>query len=68
MEMIKKQYIINEKNERVAVVLDLKTFEKIENLLEDFGLAKLMEETLEKSHSLNLEASRVYYSKLPKTH
>jgi PHD/YefM family antitoxin component YafN of YafNO toxin-antitoxin module len=41
---IKKQYLVNEQNEPVAVLLDLKTFEKIEELLEDRLLARCLDE------------------------
>jgi hypothetical protein len=39
---IKRQYIINEDNQRVAVQMDIETFEKIEEALENYGLYKLM--------------------------
>lgn len=64
MEAIKKQYLMNEKNEATAVLLDLETFEKIETILEDYGLAKLMDETLEKSDSISLKDAKVYYASL----
>ncbi len=34
---IPRSYVINENNERIAVQLDLATFEKIEELLENQG-------------------------------
>ena len=41
---IKKQYIINEKNNKIAVQIDIETYEKIEILLEDYALGKFIEE------------------------
>ncbi|TAL43799.1 MAG: hypothetical protein EPN89_15090 [Methylovulum sp.] len=61
---INKQYIVNEANQRVAVQLDIATFEKIENVLENYALAKLMVE--DDSESLNLEEAKEYYTGLDK--
>lgn len=44
MEVLNKAYIVDEENRRVAVQLDIETFTKIEEILEDCGLARLMEE------------------------
>ncbi len=57
---IKRQYIVTDNDRKVGVVLDIETFEKIEELLEDCGLALSMEE-VEKEESLSLnEAQRCY--------
>ena len=57
---IKRQYIVTDNDRRVGVVLDIETFEKIEELLEDCGLALSMEE-VEEEESLSLnEAQRCY--------
>jgi hypothetical protein len=45
MLKLKKRYIVNEKNEPVEVVLDLASFEKLEEWLEDAWLAQKMRET-----------------------
>ena len=39
---LKRQYIVDEANQKVAVQLDIATFEKIENVLENFALVQLM--------------------------
>jgi hypothetical protein len=57
---IKKQYVTNENNEAVAVQLDLETFEKMERLLEDYALGKMIEEE-EASPHLSLEEAKAYY-------
>jgi uncharacterized protein (DUF362 family) len=45
MLTIKKKYLVDEKQRPVGVVLDMPTFRKIEELLEDFGLLRAMQET-----------------------
>jgi hypothetical protein len=62
---IKKQYIINESNKKVAVQLDIQTFEKIEQLLEDYALGQLIKEN-DSNEFLNLNEAREYYTKLKK--
>ena len=42
---ITKNYIIDENQQTIAVQIPIAEFEKIEDILEDYGLAKLMEET-----------------------
>lgn len=64
MKLLKKKYIINEKNEKIAVQLDLDTFEKIEELIEDYALGKYLEEEIE---SLSLNEAKSFYSKLTKS-
>ena len=65
MEAIKKQYIVDENNNKVAVQLDLKTFEKIEDIMENYALFKLMNEDGDEE-LLDLESAKEYYSKLDK--
>lgn len=40
---IKRQYIVEEQNQRIAVQVDIKTFEQIEEVLENYALSRLME-------------------------
>jgi rubrerythrin len=40
-----RKYIVDEKNNKIAVQLDIGTFEKIEEVLENYGLVKLIKET-----------------------
>jgi hypothetical protein len=57
----RKKYLPNENNKVIAVQLDIDTFRKIEQILEDLALGKLIEENDEKDN-LNLdEAHRYYY-------
>ncbi len=44
MTIIQKQYIVDEKDRKIAVQIDLETFEKIEEILENYALVQLMQE------------------------
>ena len=66
MEKIKRKYIVDEKNEKVAVQLDLKTFEMIEEIMENYALYQLMKEN-ENEKTLDLESAKNYYSKMEKS-
>jgi RelB Antitoxin len=62
---IKRQYIVDEQNQKVAVRLDIKTFEKIEELLENYALYRFMENT-EDDETLDLEKAKDFYAELNK--
>lgn len=66
MEMIKKKYVVDERNQKIAVQIDLKTFEKIEEILENYALVQLMKEN-ENEEILSVDQARAYYQKLVKT-
>ena len=57
---IKKKYLTDENNKVIAVQLDIDTFRKIEQILEDLALGKLIEENDEKDN-LNLEEALRYF-------
>lgn len=61
---LKRQYIVDENNQKVAVQLDLITFEKIEDVLENYGLAQFIND--EKDETLSVEDAKNYYSPLEK--
>jgi hypothetical protein len=42
---IPRKYIVDEKNNKIAVQLDIGTFEEIEEVLENYGLVKLIKES-----------------------
>ena len=65
MNVIRKQYIVNEKNQKVAVQIHLKTFEHIEEILENYALVQLMHET-EGEPALALDEAKTYYQQLEK--
>jgi hypothetical protein len=56
----KRQYIVNEDSQRVAVQLDIDTFEKIENVLENYALVQLI--NADDSETLNIEEAKKYYA------
>jgi hypothetical protein len=61
---LKRQYIVDEANQKVAVQLDIATFEKIENMLENFGLVQLMND--DESEVMTIEDAKKYYAILDK--
>ena len=65
MEMIRKQYIIDENNNKIAVQLSIDTFEKIEKILEDYALVQLMKEN-EEDEVLGIGEAKKYYNQLAK--
>lgn len=65
MLKIKRRYIVNEDEKKVAVQLDIKTFEKIERLLEDYVLAESIKSNKE-TDRLTVNEAKVYYQKLKK--
>lgn len=59
---IRKQYIVDENQNKIGVQLDVETFERIEQLLEDYALGKFINETKdEEAYTLN-EAKEVYFT------
>ena len=60
---IKKQYVVDENNKKVAVQISIETFEKIEQLLENYVLAQMMME-VEAEPSLGLNSAKRQYQEL----
>ncbi len=65
MLKIKKEYIITDDNQKKAVLIDIETFKKIEEILEDYGLGKYMKE-VEEEETLSIEDAKKYYHTLKK--
>ena len=65
MNKIKKEYVVSDDNKKKAVLIDIETFETIEEILENYGLGKFMEE-VEGEESLSLKDAKKYYSSLKK--
>ena len=65
MLKIKKEYVVTDDNKKKAVLVDIKTFEKIEEILESFGLGKYMEE-IEDEEILSVHDAKKHYSTLKK--
>lgn len=60
MLKIRKRYLTDDKNKPVAVQVDIKTFEKIEQLLEDYALAQFINEN-DPADNLSLEEAEEHY-------
>ena len=65
MNVINKQYIVNEQNQKIAVQIDIKTFERIEEILENYALVQLMKEN-EGEEILGVNEAKAYYDQLEK--
>jgi hypothetical protein len=65
MNEIKRKYIVDENNRKIAFQLDLDTFNKIEEVLENYALVQLISQN-EDVEALNIEEAKSYYQKLDK--
>jgi glutamate synthase domain-containing protein 3 len=65
MEELKKAYIVDEENRRVAVQVDIETFNRIEEIFEDYALARLIEEHCAEE-AFEDEPALAYYQSLEK--
>ena len=64
---IRKHYVFDEDQHPIAVQIAIADFEQIEEILEDFGLVKLMEAT-EDSERLSKVDALEYYRSLKEQH
>jgi len=60
---LERHYIVDENDQKIAVQLDIETFEKIENILENHALFQLMLNNSDEEE-LNLEDAIKHYKKL----
>ncbi|MCC5625284.1 hypothetical protein [Nostoc sp. CHAB 5715] len=60
---VHKNYVLDENKQPIAVQIPIAEFEKIEEILEDYGLAKLMEE-VEEEEALSKDEALKYYQSL----
>jgi hypothetical protein len=65
MESINKQYIVDEQNNKIAVQIPIDTFEKIEEILENYALIQLMKEH-EDEEVFGVSEAKSYYDQLEK--
>ena len=63
MLKIRKIYVTDEKKRPLAVQIDIKTFERMEQLLEDYALGRLIEQN-DPGDNLSLEEAKGYYKQL----
>ena len=66
MESITKEYIVNEQNRKIAVQIPIETFQRIEEILENYALVQLMKEN-EGEEILGVNEAKTYYHQLKKT-
>ncbi|MBD2182511.1 hypothetical protein [Aerosakkonema funiforme] len=59
---IHKNIVLDENQQPIAVLIPIAEFEKIEEIIEDYGLAKLMEESENKERLSKPEALKYYQS------
>ena len=62
---LKPNYVTDSDNKKVAVQLNIKTYEKVEEILENYSLYKLMEEESSEK-PLQVKEAKAYYKKLKK--
>ena len=65
MLTIHKNIIIDENQKPIAVQIPIEEFERIEEIIENFGLAKLMNEVKDDEH-LSVKEAKSYYQALNK--
>lgn len=62
---IKKEFVVTNSNRKKAVLIDIETFERIEEILENYGLGKYMEEVKDEE-ILSIKDAASYYKTLKK--
>ena len=65
MLAIKKEFIVTNDNKKKAVLIDINTFNKMEEIIENYGLAKYMAE-VKNEKDLSLSEAKQYYTTLKK--
>lgn len=60
---VKKKYIVDEENKKVAVQIYIDTFTQIEEVLENYGLAKLISENSDEE-TLSVKEAKSFYNSL----
>ena len=65
MTAIPRKYITDTRNQKQAVIVDLETFNRMESIIEDNGLARFMEEA-EGDEILSVQEAKKHYRSLKK--
>ena len=65
MEELRKKYIVDEQDRKIAVQIDIEAFERIEEILENYALVQSMKEN-EQDDTLDAEQAKAYYEALEK--
>jgi hypothetical protein len=58
MLKINKNYIVDDNSKPIAVQIPIDEFEKLEEIIENFGLAKLIEES-ENDETLKIDEAKI---------
>ena len=62
---LQPNYIVDNHNHKIAVQLDIQTYEKITETLENYALFKFMDENKD-DEKLSLKDARAYYNSIKK--
>jgi len=62
---LQPNYIVDSHNHKIAVQIDIETYEKITEALENYALFKLMDENKD-DEKLSLNNAKAYYASLKK--
>ncbi len=62
---INKSYIVDENNKTIAVQIPISDFLKLEEVIENYGLAKLIDDA-KNDEILGVKDAKIYYESLPK--
>ena len=65
MTAIPRKYVTDARNQKQAVIVDLETFNRMDSIIEDNGLAKFMEEA-EDHEVLSVHEEKNFYKSLKK--
>lgn len=65
MTAIPRKYITDAKNQKQAVIVDIKTFNRMESIIEDNGLARFMDEA-DEDETLACHEAKKHYRSLKK--
>jgi PHD/YefM family antitoxin component YafN of YafNO toxin-antitoxin module len=65
MLAIKKEYVVTDNNKKKAVLVDIDTFSKMEELIENYGLAKFMDE-VKNERNIDLRDAKRHYQAIKK--
>jgi len=67
MQTINRQYVVDDQDTKIAVQIPIETFERIEEILENYALVQLMKEN-EGEEILGVNEAKAFYNQLEKAH
>ncbi len=67
MEAVKKRYIVDEHDKKIAVQIDIEAYRKIEEILENYALVQLLMKENEGDEKFDLHQAKQYYKNLVKS-